>query len=201
MLGQKMDADGPGLRTPKLVERAMADLSPGQRGALMRATFGDRLASELMRVGIEDPLQLVRAGSLPDARATLAKALNIPRGRLLGLLMRAEMLKIGPGRNGELGIRPVHDDQTAGEHYHRLDNHQEPHSDEHSHRIHVRVDPVQQLPGTPLVVVCKGKRHDVLEKVVPHIVTHPLPGFHQHHTARKIEPGAKERRCKYTGCA
>ncbi len=97
---------GPSLRTPQLVERGIQDLSPGQRAFLMQMTFGGSLAEELMRLGIKDPLQFVKAGALPDARAALAEALGMPRGRLLGLLMRAELLKIGAGRNGELGIRP-----------------------------------------------------------------------------------------------
>src|SRR5207247_3725204 len=55
---------------------------------------------------VHHPLQFGRAGSLPEARAELAMALNMPRARLLGLLMQAELLKIGAGRNGELGLRP-----------------------------------------------------------------------------------------------
>ena len=107
LLGSKLSTDGgPGLRSPKLVDRGMQDLSPGQRAFLMKATFGEKLANELMRLGIDDPLQFVQAGALPEARAELALSLKMPRARLLGLLMRAELLKIGPGRNGELGIRP-----------------------------------------------------------------------------------------------
>ncbi len=97
---------GPGLRSPKLIPRGMLDLSPTERAVLMKATFGEKLAGELQRLGITDPLQFVRAGTIPPERADLAAALKIPRARLLGLLMRAELLKIGTGRNGELGVRP-----------------------------------------------------------------------------------------------
>lgn len=107
LIASKLAArQGPGLRNPKLVARAMKDLSPQQRATLMNAVFGKGLAGELRSIGITDPLMFVKAGSLPSDRANLAKALGIPRARLLGLLMRAELLKIGPGRNGELGIRP-----------------------------------------------------------------------------------------------
>ena len=99
-------ASGPGLRSPRLVQRAMGDLSPAQRHILMVATFGEHIAGMLEALGITDPLMLVKAGALPGDRADLAAALNMPRARLLGLLMRAELLKIGPGRNGELGMRP-----------------------------------------------------------------------------------------------
>ena len=95
-----------GLRSPKLVETSIADLSPGQRAQLMRSTFGEKLAGELGRLGIRDPLHFVKSGVLPEHRADLAQALGLSRAHLLGLLMRAELLKIGPGRNGELGIRP-----------------------------------------------------------------------------------------------
>ncbi len=97
---------GPGLRAPRLVERGMGDLSPAQRQLLMRATFGETLARELTRLGIGDPLAFVRAGSLPETRAELALALNMPRARLLGLLMQAELLRLGPGKNGELALHP-----------------------------------------------------------------------------------------------
>jgi hypothetical protein len=107
LLGQPGAAKGgASLRTPKLVERSIQDLSPGQRAFLMKGTFGEQLAEELLHLGIKDPLQFVRAGALPDARAQLADDLGMPRARLLGLLLRAEMLKIGAGRNGELGLRP-----------------------------------------------------------------------------------------------
>lgn len=107
LLGSVMRGDGgPGLRSPKLIARGMADLSPTERSLLMKATFGEKLADELQRLGITDPLQFVRAGTIPPERADLASALKIPRARLLGLLMRAELLKIGMGRNGELGVRP-----------------------------------------------------------------------------------------------
>ena len=99
---------GAGLRSPKLVQRAIGDLSPGQRSALMIATFGAKLGTELMRLGMHDPLQFVQAGAMPDGRADLAKTLKMPRARLMGYLMRAELLKIGPGNNGEMGIRPEH---------------------------------------------------------------------------------------------
>lgn len=95
-----------GLRSPKLVERGLADLSPTQRAALMKAAFGEKLAGELTRLGIQDPLHFVKAGAMPEGRAEMAQATNLSRGHLLGLLMRAELLKIGPGRTGELGIRP-----------------------------------------------------------------------------------------------
>ncbi len=97
---------GPGLRSPQLVARNMADLSPQQRELLMKATFGDGLAKLLGGLGIGDPLSFVKAGALPHDRAALAEALGMGRGELLGLLMKAELLKIGPGKNGELGIRP-----------------------------------------------------------------------------------------------
>lgn len=107
MLASKLgNALGPGLREPKLVDRGLAELSPGQRALLMRATFGDELAQAIQELGIGDPLQLVRAGSLPEGRAALAEALGMSRGKLLALLLRAELLRIGPGRNGELPIRP-----------------------------------------------------------------------------------------------
>ncbi|MEO1482960.1 MAG: hypothetical protein AAFU77_12710 [Myxococcota bacterium] len=100
---------GTGFRTPGLAALATRDLgllSPMQRAVLLEATFGPELAAALQEMGVQDPLQLVRAGALPDGRAELAEALNMPRGRLLAFLMRAELLKIGPGNNGELGMRP-----------------------------------------------------------------------------------------------
>ncbi len=100
------EAGGPGLRNPKLVERSLVDLSPTQRALLMKAAFGEKLGGQLLQLGIGDPLQLVKAGSLPQDRATLAESLGMDRGKLLSLLFRAEMLKIGPGKNGELGVRP-----------------------------------------------------------------------------------------------
>jgi hypothetical protein len=107
LLGQAgKSRGGPSLRAPKLVERGIQDLSPGQRAFLMRATFGDKLADELLRLGVKDPLQFVKAGAMPEGRARLADDLGMPRARLLGLLLRAELLKIGPGRSGELGLRP-----------------------------------------------------------------------------------------------
>ncbi len=107
ILGTRLSTlDGASLRLPHLVERAPSDLSPAQRLALMKATFGDELADKMGRLGISDPLQLVRTGALPGDRATLAEALGMGRGELLTLLMRAELLRIGPGRNGELGMRP-----------------------------------------------------------------------------------------------
>jgi len=107
LIGQRAKATtGAGLKSPKLVERALSDLSPGQRTALMRATFGDKLAGQLLALGIKDPLSFVKAGILPGERAALAGELGLDRGKLLTLLMQAELLKIGPGRNGEMGIRP-----------------------------------------------------------------------------------------------
>jgi hypothetical protein len=107
MLGQRgSNLNAAGLRSPKLVERSLTDLSPGQRAQLMRATFGEKLAGELSRLGIQDPLHFVKTGAAPEGRADLASTLGLSRAHLLGLLMRAELLKIGPGRNGELGIRP-----------------------------------------------------------------------------------------------
>lgn len=99
-------AGGPGLRSPSLVARAMADLSPMQRLQLMTQTFGPQLAAQMMEMGINDPLMFAKAGGLPGDREALAEALGMSRDKLLGLLMRAELLKIGPGRNGELPIRP-----------------------------------------------------------------------------------------------
>lgn len=107
ILGTRLSAlDGASLRLPHLVDRAPSDLSPTQRLMLMKAVFGEGLAEAMGRMGISDPLQLVRAGALPGDRATLAEALGMGRGELLTLLMRAELLRIGPGRNGELGMRP-----------------------------------------------------------------------------------------------
>jgi hypothetical protein len=106
MLSQRGNLSAAGLRSPKLVERSLADLSPGQRATLMKASFGEKLAGELQRLGIKDPLHFVKAGALPESRADLASNLGLSRAHLLGLLMRAELLKIGQGRNGELGIRP-----------------------------------------------------------------------------------------------
>lgn len=97
---------GAGLRSPKLVERGMADLSPGQRDLLMKAAFGEKLAGKLRELGVGDPLALVKAGALPKDRAALAEALGMDRGALLSLLMKTELLKIGGGKNGEVGIRP-----------------------------------------------------------------------------------------------
>lgn len=107
ILGARMSTlDGASLRLPHLVHKAPSELSPAQRQALMKATFGEHLAEHLSRLGVSDPLQFVRAGGLPGDRAALAEALGMNRGELLTLLMRAELLRIGPGRNGELGIRP-----------------------------------------------------------------------------------------------
>lgn len=98
--------EGPGLRNPRLVAKALQNLTPQQRAALMDGVFGKQLAGALRALGITDPIMFVKAGALPSDRAALAAALGISRGRLLGLLMRAELLKIGPGRTGELAIRP-----------------------------------------------------------------------------------------------
>ncbi len=107
LIGQRARlTTGAGLKTPKLVERALSDLSPGQRAALMKATFGEKLAQQLLALGISDPLSFVKAGALPTGRAALAGELAMERGKLLTMLMQAELLKIGPGRNGEVGIRP-----------------------------------------------------------------------------------------------
>jgi hypothetical protein len=107
LVGQRRHSIGAaGLRTPKLVERSLADLSPGQRAMLMQATFGDRLADELMGLDIGDPLSFVKAGALPKERVALASALGMSRGKLLALLMRAELLNIGSGKSGELAMRP-----------------------------------------------------------------------------------------------
>ncbi|MEM6731050.1 MAG: hypothetical protein AAF658_05815 [Myxococcota bacterium] len=109
MLAQTLGASGTGFRTPGLAALATRDLgllSPGQRQVLLEATFGPELAAKMQELGVQDPLQLVRAGALPEGRAELAESLGMPRGRLLGFLMRAELLKIGPGNNGELGMRP-----------------------------------------------------------------------------------------------
>ncbi|MBN1960277.1 MAG: hypothetical protein JW841_04975 [Deltaproteobacteria bacterium] len=107
MLGQRqVNINAAGFRAPKLVERELAQLSPGQRTMLMKMTFGDKLANQLMQLGIQDPMGLVRAGALPQNRADLAAELGIDRGKLLALVMRTELLKIGPGRNGEMGIKP-----------------------------------------------------------------------------------------------
>lgn len=107
IMGSRLSgAEGASLRLPMLVERAPGDLSPAQRLMLMNATFGEGLADKLMKLGVSDPLQFVRAGALPGDRSALAEALGMGRGELLTLLMRAELLRVGPGRNGELGIRP-----------------------------------------------------------------------------------------------
>ena len=107
ILGARLSAaDGASLRLPQIVERAPSQLSPAQRQMLMNATFGPELSAILQRLGITDPLQFVRAGALPSDRTALAQALGLDRGELLTLLMRAELLRVGPGRNGELGIRP-----------------------------------------------------------------------------------------------
>lgn len=107
IMGSRLSsAEGASLRLPMLVDRAPSELSPAQRLMLMKATFGEGMAEELGRLGVQDPLQFVRTGSLPEGRAALAEALGMDRGELLTLLMRAELLRVGPGRNGELGIRP-----------------------------------------------------------------------------------------------
>jgi hypothetical protein len=107
MLAAKLvGGEGPGLRNPTLVAQAIKNLSPQQLAALMDAVFGVELASQLRGIGVSDPMMFVKAGAMPTDRAQLAKALNIPRGRLMALLMRAELLGIGPGRRGELAIRP-----------------------------------------------------------------------------------------------
>src|SRR5206468_2534499 len=97
---------GPGLRSPKLVERGLETLSPAQRDLLLRAAVGEGLALRLKDLGVTDPLLLVKAGALPEGRAALAEALGMDRGKLLTLLLRTELLKVGGGKNGELGIRP-----------------------------------------------------------------------------------------------
>lgn len=106
LLGEKKALHGASLRAPHLVERALADLSPRQRAALMRSVFGEKMARLLSEIGVNDPLHFVRMGALPAGRGELANVLGLSRGQLLVLLMRAELLKIGPGNNGELGIRP-----------------------------------------------------------------------------------------------
>ncbi len=107
LIGAKIGTrGGPGLRSPKLVARALSDLSPMQRNMLMGATFGSKLAQALQELDISDPLMFIKAGALPGDRAGLAQSLGISRGKLIALLMRAELLKIGSGRNGELAMRP-----------------------------------------------------------------------------------------------
>jgi len=106
MLGSRLQQGGANLRSPQLIERAMVDLSPRQRAALMQAVFGERLAVKLAELGIKDPLAFVKSGTLPGDRAALAGALDMSRGKLLALLYGTEMLKIGPGKGGELGMRP-----------------------------------------------------------------------------------------------
>ncbi len=81
-------------------------LSSDQKSLLLQLTFGKELGSQMSKVGISDPFSFLSAGALPEGRATLAGALNIPRARLLAILMRAELLKIGMGPRGQLGITP-----------------------------------------------------------------------------------------------
>jgi hypothetical protein len=104
--GRAPSFGGPGLRSPKLVERGLENLSPQQRDLLLRACVGEQLSGRLRELGIQDPIMLVKAGALPEGRAQLAEALGMGRGELLTLLFRTELLKIGPGKNGELGMRP-----------------------------------------------------------------------------------------------
>ncbi len=106
LLGERRESVGAaGLRAPRLVERSLADLSPLQRSALLSGALGEELAGKLLRLGIGDPLSLVQAGALPLDRAALAEALGMRRGKLLALLMRMELLQVGPGKDGEQGIR------------------------------------------------------------------------------------------------
>ena len=105
---KNMENQGPGLRNPKLVPRGIQELSPQEKVILMEAVFGEKLAKALENLNIRDPLNFVTAGQLPEGRTNLAQNLKMPKARLLAYLMRAELLKIGRGRNGEMGIRPDH---------------------------------------------------------------------------------------------
>jgi len=84
----------------------MTDLNPSQRAALMKAAVGKGLAGKLQTLGLGDPMSFAKAGSLPSARASLAASLGLSRSQLLRLLFRAELLQIGPGRTGELALKP-----------------------------------------------------------------------------------------------
>jgi hypothetical protein len=105
-LAELLAQRGPSLRNPKLVERGLSELAPQHRDMLLRAAVGDVFAQKLKDAGILDPLMLVQAGATPEGRAALAELLGLDRGQLLSLLLKTELLKIGPGQNGELGIRP-----------------------------------------------------------------------------------------------
>ncbi len=104
----ELPTQGAGLRSPKLVERPLSELSPQEKFVLMEAVFGEKMATKLKALDIHDPLTFIQAGQLPEGRTTLAKHLKMPKARLLAYLMRSELLKIGRGRNGEMGIRPDH---------------------------------------------------------------------------------------------
>tara|TARA_Y100001934_G_scaffold265041_1_gene342728 strand:- start:2006 stop:3472 length:1467 start_codon:yes stop_codon:yes gene_type:complete len=110
LLGQNATelSQSAGLRNPKLIARPLGDLSPQENLMLMEAVFGEKMATKLQGLNINDPLSFLQAGKFPEGRILLAKTLNMPKGRLLAYLMRTELLKIGRGKNGEIGIRPDH---------------------------------------------------------------------------------------------
>ncbi len=99
---------GAGLRTPALIGDGFAGLNNKQKLDIMTAGFGRELAMALKESGIRDPSQLLKAASTPEGREMLAKQLGLSRAQLVVHLARAEMLSIGPGRNGEQALRPQH---------------------------------------------------------------------------------------------
>jgi len=104
----ELPTQGAGLRNPKLVARPLDELSPQEKIVLMEAVFGEKMATKLKTLNIHDPLTFIKAGQHPESRTILAKHLKMPKARLLAYLMRSELLKIGRGQNGEMGIRPDH---------------------------------------------------------------------------------------------
>lgn len=99
-------SSGPGLRNPKLVLASGTSRNEAQTQTLLDTLFGAHAAKQLLKMGIKQPLELLRQGAMPGARCELAKQLGLSRAQLLTLLFRAELLRIGPGPKGQLGLLP-----------------------------------------------------------------------------------------------
>ncbi|MCC6810486.1 MAG: hypothetical protein IT381_23845 [Deltaproteobacteria bacterium] len=99
---------GAGLRSPARAGEPFAGLNNKQKLDIMTAGFGRELAMALKDLGVRDPVALLKLAANPEARETLAQRLGMTRGQLTVTLARAEMLGIGPGRQGEQALRPQH---------------------------------------------------------------------------------------------
>lgn len=97
-----------GLRSPIRTGDAFAGLNNKQKLDIMTASFGKEMAMALKEMGVRDPAALLKMAANPNAREALAKELGMSRAQLTVHLVRAEMVSIGPGRNGEQALRAQH---------------------------------------------------------------------------------------------